>query len=124
MIGKHLDTRPLNHLIPQPGPGARVEPVRPPVHLVREVDWFWHAPVEPGYYWFFGDQHMGECGGHFTGVVQPENRLCLVEVFKISNGIMAQSGGQFFNLHKWDGKVAGHLGRWAQATIPDVAESI
>lgn len=93
----------------------------PPVNLVLDGEWFDEAPVEPGYYWFFGDPWMGEMGGHYRGSVHPEYKLSLVSVFNVSNGLAAISDGHFFQLKRWDGKGKGWLGRWGRAVLPDVS---
>ena len=96
--------------------------VSPPTHLLVQSEWFDDAPTQPGYYWLLGDPYMGEMGGHFTGVTKPEIRLQLVEVSRISNGLLAVCGGHFITLNKWDGKQKGFHGKWAQAVVPDVED--
>ncbi len=93
------------------------------MNLVVDGEWFDEAPVEPGYYWFFGDPWMGEMGGHFSGVTTPDYKLCLVHVWKIgaggSGGLAGVADGHFFNLKKWNGRGKGWLGRWGRAILPD-----
>lgn len=92
--------------------------MQPPIHKSEPLEWFDDVPKEPGYYWFYGEPQWGSMGGHYTGAFQPKNRLMLVEVKKISNGVIAVGDGRFLRLHKWDEKSEGFLGRWAQVTIP------
>tara|TARA_R110000868_G_scaffold14070_3_gene65605 strand:- start:1320 stop:1685 length:366 start_codon:yes stop_codon:yes gene_type:complete len=91
-----------------------------PINTVVAQKWFDDAPTEPGYYWFYGEPWMGEMGGHYTGKVPPENRLMLVEIKQVTNGIVGISSGQFMNLRKWDGKQRGFFGKWTNAIVPDV----
>ena len=95
---------------------------RPPTHITIDEQWYDDPPQIPGYYWFYGDPHMGSMGGHYSGTVKPDYRLCLVEVFAISNGVLGVSNGQFIPLNKWniESKTQGVVGKWAQAKIPTI----
>lgn len=96
---------------------------RPPVHAVVIQRWHDDPPTEPGYYWFYGDPWMGQMGGHYAGTVGPENRLMLVEVQRVANGVVGVASGHFISLRKWDGRQAGCEGRWTAAIIPNVSNS-
>lgn len=87
-----------------------------------KLDWFDDPPKEPGDYWFYGEPYMGEMGGHYTGTVKPCNKLILVEVHRIINGLAAVGNGNFVPLRKWDGKNRGYLGKWANATLPEIPD--
>lgn len=83
-------------------------------------EWTEQIPKEPGVYWFFG-AILGEMGCDYANdspKIEPE--LLLVEVFKISNGVMAKSEGQFFALNKFDKekRISGHVGYFMKATLP------
>ena len=93
---------------------------QPPPHITIDEQWYDDPPQTPGYYWFYGEPHMGSMGGHYSGTVKPRYKLYLVEVHKISNGVIGVSNGQFISLRKWNinSMQEGVLGHWAQAKIP------
>jgi len=98
--------------------------MKPPIHNSVETEWFDEAPSEPGFYWLLGDPYMGSMGGHDAGTIEPENRLLLVEVCTVSNGLMAVANGNFMQLEKWyKGKRGeGWVGKWARAILPKVEQ--
>jgi len=88
------------------------------------IDWTEEAPTEPGFYWFYGDPRYGSMGKDYmeehvnTESIGPS--VVLVEVFKISNGLMAKSEGTFVSLKKFEleKKCEGYLGFWKVCDIP------
>lgn len=95
-----------------------------PVHELVSAEWFDAPPKKPGWYWFFGDPYMGSMGGHYTGTVPPDNRLSLVRVDQIANGVLAVADGHAIPLRVWrpDKQIDGVLGKWCQAMVPDTAK--
>jgi len=85
------------------------------------MKWSNKAPTKPGSYWFFGEAFMGSMGGHYRGTVEPFLKMILINVFEISNGMMAQGDGQYISLKPFDKekRKEGYLGYWAEANIPD-----
>lgn len=84
--------------------------------------WFSDFPKDPGFYWFYGDQYQGQMGCHFRDDSPPiEPSMQLVEIFKVSNGMMGKCEGQFFPTKKFDKSKhrQGYVGYFAKATLPD-----
>ncbi len=95
--------------------------MKPPLpHLESSLVQYDEAPDQPGLYWLYGDPHMGEMGGHYTGSVKPEYGLHLVRVVKVSNGVIGYTGTTIVSLTKWNGKNRGWVGVWYQVIIPDL----
>lgn len=94
----------------------------PPVPVVVAQQWFDDPPKEPGYYWFYGDPRMGQMGGHYDGTIKPKKHLVLVEIKRISNGVVGIADGNFITLRKWNGKQQGCCGQWTFAVVPDIRE--
>ena len=84
-------------------------------------EWTEEAPTEPGMYWFYGDYCVGSMGQDYFDDFEPDNRMELVEVFEISNGMMADTRGKFMSLKKFDKnkRKEGHVGKWMPAILPN-----
>lgn len=94
----------------------------PAVGVERGVShWIDEFPRDPGFYWFYGDQYLGQMGCHFFENSPPiEPKMQLIEVFKVSNGIMAKCDGQFFPSRKFDKtkNIQGYSGYFKKAELP------
>lgn len=95
-------------------------------HFMQEKDWSATAPNKPGWYWFYGDISMWSMGGHYfeKDPIPPNAKLHLVDVHKISNGMMAAAEGRFVSLTPFDKRKRreGYLGYWAPAELPEPPE--
>lgn len=88
----------------------------------RLNNWTTDIPTEPGTYWFYGDEHAGQCGGDFQPGHKFDQRLSLVYVNKISNGLMAHSSGAFITLSKFNPsnmRSVGVVGYWKKCPMPE-----
>lgn len=84
--------------------------------------WSIEPPQTPGFYWLYGDVHHGGMGIDYRDDKPPTKPdMVLVEVFKISNGVMAKSGGHIVPTEKFDIKTLrpGPLGYWSPAELPE-----
>lgn len=83
--------------------------------------WTTEIPTEEGRYWFWGEPHMGQMGSDYTDQREDEPRLLMVEICKMSNGLVGVSGSSFIYLHKFDPKnrAPGVAGYWTPAWVPD-----
>jgi hypothetical protein len=90
--------------------------------------WSSSPPEEPGEYWFYGDPYKGQMGIDYQDnapIVKP--KMYLVQIRKISNGMMAVTEGQIIPLRKFNkAKVHGngYVGYWRKAKFPNPPEDI
>ena len=85
------------------------------------MKWSTEAPTETGWYWFFGDPHMGQMGQDFTDEATVRPRIILAEVRSISNGFVTIGEGQFIPMRQFDKALRGSYGYidyWSPATLP------
>jgi len=101
---------------------AEEHPVKKPnIPPSDSVQWSPDFPREPGWYWFYGDQHQGQMGAHYRDPAPPiEPTMQLVEVFEVSNGIMGKCDGHFFGSKRFNKAkgVPGYVGYFAKADLP------
>ena len=84
-------------------------------------DWTSEIPDEVGHYWFYGNPYMGGMGIDFREDSPPvEAKMHLVEVYAISNGLMAVTEGQVIPLRKFvkTNMREGVVGYWKRARLP------
>lgn len=91
----------------------------------EDLNWTTTPPNKPGWYWFYGDPHLGTMGcdffPDFTTPDEEHRKLYLVEVVQLANGIAAIASGNFMSLSTFHKKLRGegHLGYWAEAELPE-----
>jgi hypothetical protein len=90
------------------------------------MKWSKEFPNKDGFFWFYGEPHMGQMGGHFKGTIRPNLKMCLVEIKKISNGFLAVMNGHHVPNTPFDkeNKKPGFLGYWAKAELPKPPEDV
>jgi len=87
----------------------------------EKMSWSEQIPKEVGFYWFYGDPFHGEMGQNYFDDSPPiETKMYLVEIFKVSNGLMATTVGQIIKLRKFSkiNKQPGVVGYWQPAGLP------
>lgn len=89
-----------------------------------KVEWSEKAPTEPGKYWFWGVPEYGTMGQHYYDDYVPKMEMHLMDVHKISNGLLGSCEGQIVSLQRFnkEKKCAGYLGKFAKAILPDPPE--
>lgn len=82
--------------------------------------WTADIPNDPGFYWFWGDLIRGGMGQDYNNPDPVKPEINLVDVRRISNGLMGVSRGHFVNLQKFcrSGRCEGVCGYWLKAELP------
>jgi hypothetical protein len=88
------------------------------------MKWTDKFPKQEGKYWFYGDPHLGSMGMHYKDDYKIEPEMYLLDVKKISNGLIGVTEGQFVPSNKFDKTKTreGYLGYFAKAELPDIPE--
>ena len=86
--------------------------------------WTIQPPTEPGAYWFYGAAFLGQMSGDFRADATIERSLHFVEVWQVSNGLLAVTKGNFMSLNTFNKgiNVPGHLGYWRKTILPDLPD--
>jgi len=74
------------------------------------ADWQKEWPTEPGSWWFYGYRFGNKV---FPWKENEKRELCLVEVRKVSNGIILVTHGHFLDKREADGV-------WQKAILPEL----
>lgn len=83
----------------------------------QNLKWQDTLPTEKGWYWFYGELHMGGMGRDYFDDYIHTPEMTIVNV----HPTMITAEGHFVSRNKFDKekRKSGWLGYWAKATLPE-----
>lgn len=88
------------------------------------MNWQTEPPDSTGFWWLYGDDEFGVMGGNYTGSIPAENKLHIIDVWKIGSGdnesLQGVSSGRFISLTPFDKdkRKPGYVGVWQKVILP------
>ena len=80
-------------------------------------------PDSEGWWWLYGDDEFGSCGGNYTGAWPPEIRLHTVQVSRTGDdSFIGVCSGRFLSLTPFnpDKRQSGYIGKWRKIDLPEL----
>ena len=87
---------------------------------MNNYEWENTAPDTEGFYWLYGDPDFGTMGGNYTGVYPLEEKLHIVQINTIGDGLVGVCGGQIIFLQPFNeaDRIPGWVGQWMKIEVP------
>ena len=86
------------------------------------MNWTSETPKETGWYWFYGDIHLGSMSLHYRPDFVPQPQLYSVKLIKRSNGLIVVADGHSMSTKRFDPKGHGEgcIGYWLPMAVPEL----